>query len=277
MIKTDTNTPAKVQVNRYGLHRGIPAAVKRTVRQECGFGCAICGSAFVQYHHFDPPFESAQKHRSEAIILLCPTCHTKFQHIPAQEMRQYRLNPRCKQTGFLSDANFLFRMDHIPRVALGHVVATSGQIIRYGDRVLLGIERLDRVGSHLGFMCDLRDDRGVTLLRIRQNELLIGADHYDIESSRTELIIRRKQRHIVLRMVTDRLDELELTHLEATVAGGAVSFRSEQGLCVTAPGGGRVVVKKAVVGEIGIWIRDDGECWISGGPHTSPGAVQNWV
>lgn len=272
-----TMTQVEVQVNRYGLQRRIPAAVKRAVRQGCGFGCAICGSALVQYHHFDPPFEAARKHRPEGMVLLCPTCHTRFQHIPAQEMRHFRLNPRCKQTGFLSDANFLFRMDHIPRVTLGHVIATSGQIIRHGDRVLLGIERPDRVGAPLSLVCDLRDGRNITLLRIRQNELVVGADHYDVETSRRELVIRRKQRHVVLRMVTDRLDKLEMTHLEAAVAGGAVSSRPEQGLCVTAPGGGRIAVKVNADGEIGVWIRDDGECWIGGGPHTSPGAVQNWV
>jgi len=37
--------------NRHGLHRRIPAAVEREVRQRCKFGCVVCRAGFYDYHH----------------------------------------------------------------------------------------------------------------------------------------------------------------------------------------------------------------------------------
>lgn len=64
-------------VYQNGLSRHIPAAIRRQVRRACGFGCVVCGLAFAQYEHFDPPFEEAVEHRVEGIALLCGACHDK--------------------------------------------------------------------------------------------------------------------------------------------------------------------------------------------------------
>jgi hypothetical protein len=47
----------------------------RILRQEVGFGCPICRSPFLTWHHFDPPWHVEQHWRSEGIIALCPLCH----------------------------------------------------------------------------------------------------------------------------------------------------------------------------------------------------------
>lgn len=268
------------KINRHGLSRDIPHEVKRIVRQECGFGCAICGNAVIEYHHFDPPFHDAHEHSPEGIIALCPACHIKFDHISAQYMREFRVSPRCKRDGFAHEANFLFRYvryDGMPKVRLGRITATSGQVLRHGNRVLLGIAYPGDHAAPLGITCDLKDDRNVSLLKLDNNELIIGADHYDVEMSRTELIIRRKLGNIVLKMTTNRLDEVEITHLEASVAGGSISCSPSRGLLVKAPFGGQVSISGSVEGEIGIWITDDGWCLLGGGPHTAAGVAQRWL
>lgn len=50
----------------------IPAPVKRTVRQECAFGCVICGLPLYEYDHI-VPYAEVQEHRPENLVLLCPT------------------------------------------------------------------------------------------------------------------------------------------------------------------------------------------------------------
>ena len=50
------------QKNQYDLSREIPADVKRAVRQACGYGCVICGSAIIEYEHVDPTFNEAREH-----------------------------------------------------------------------------------------------------------------------------------------------------------------------------------------------------------------------
>lgn len=49
-------------MNQFGLSRDIPEAVKRQVRQRDGFGCIICGSAIIEYEHFEPEFHAAKFH-----------------------------------------------------------------------------------------------------------------------------------------------------------------------------------------------------------------------
>jgi trigger factor len=46
--------------------------VKRTVRQECAFGCVICGLPLYEYDHI-VPYAEVQEHRPENLVLLCPT------------------------------------------------------------------------------------------------------------------------------------------------------------------------------------------------------------
>ena len=66
------------KTNRYGLARSqLTPAIKREVRQRCGFGCIKCGNALIQYEHFDPPFEHAKEHNPNGITLLCAGCHDK--------------------------------------------------------------------------------------------------------------------------------------------------------------------------------------------------------
>lgn len=63
--------------NIHGLARDIPENVRRQVRQECGFGCVICGLAIIQYHHIDPEFVDAEIHDPKKIVLLCGSCHQR--------------------------------------------------------------------------------------------------------------------------------------------------------------------------------------------------------
>ena len=57
--------------NKHGLSRYIPEAIKREVRQRCGFGCVICGFGFYDYEHFDPDFADAKFHDPNGMTLLC--------------------------------------------------------------------------------------------------------------------------------------------------------------------------------------------------------------
>lgn len=82
--------------NSFGLDRYIPADVRRKVRQRCGFGCVVCGSAIVDYEHFDPEFKDAESHEARGIILLCPTHHrAKGGFIGHKTLAAAAENPYC--------------------------------------------------------------------------------------------------------------------------------------------------------------------------------------
>lgn len=55
--------------------RSPPVSMRKRLRKEVKFGCPICRSSFLTYHHFDPPWEPFHEHREKGIIALCSTCH----------------------------------------------------------------------------------------------------------------------------------------------------------------------------------------------------------
>lgn len=63
--------------------RTPPTSVIRELRQEVGFRCPIdvagrpCGSPYLTWHHFDPPWRVEQHHRPEGMVALCQEHHRK--------------------------------------------------------------------------------------------------------------------------------------------------------------------------------------------------------
>ncbi len=54
--------------------KGKAAAIE-VLRREVGFGCPICRSPFLTWHHFDPPWHKEQHWRVEGIIAMCGEHH----------------------------------------------------------------------------------------------------------------------------------------------------------------------------------------------------------
>lgn len=55
------------------LNRTPPADVRRELRTEVGFACPVtdCGSPYLTWHHFDPPWAEKQHHDPTGMIALC--------------------------------------------------------------------------------------------------------------------------------------------------------------------------------------------------------------
>lgn len=49
--------------------------MRKHLRKEVNYGCPICRSPFLAYHHFDPPWEPNHIHNIEGMIALCPLHH----------------------------------------------------------------------------------------------------------------------------------------------------------------------------------------------------------
>ena len=54
--------------------KGKAAAIEE-LRREVGFGCPVCRSPFLTWHHFDPPWHVEHHWRPEGMIALCHSCH----------------------------------------------------------------------------------------------------------------------------------------------------------------------------------------------------------
>ena len=51
--------------------------MKKALRNEVGFGCPVtgCGSPYLEWHHFDPPWHIEKHHRTTGMIALCREHH----------------------------------------------------------------------------------------------------------------------------------------------------------------------------------------------------------
>lgn len=68
--------------------------MRRALRQEANFGCAICGNPLIQIHHIIPWSQNPQ-HNPSDMIVLCPNHHAKAdaREYPEKYLRECKLNP----------------------------------------------------------------------------------------------------------------------------------------------------------------------------------------
>ena len=61
------------------MNRKPKVAVLRQLRKEVGFGCPVkgCGSPYLEWHHFDPPWHVENHHNPEGMIALCVQHHAQ--------------------------------------------------------------------------------------------------------------------------------------------------------------------------------------------------------
>ncbi len=74
-----------------------PADIRRALRVEVGFGCPVdgCGSPYLTWHHFDPPWRERQHHDAAGMIALCLQHHKEadsgaFSH---EQLRVLKASP----------------------------------------------------------------------------------------------------------------------------------------------------------------------------------------
>ena len=249
--------------NKHGLSEYVPEPVARAVRQRCGFGCVVCGCALIEYHHFDPPFESALAHLASGITLLCPQCHTRASRgmMGDKQIRECNANPFCRRAGMLKD--MLFTAAEISTVRIGCVRFYVRAIIQVRNTVLFGFSQ-STFGAPLLLNASLPGASGKPLLKIVNNELQIGSDHFDVYTEGPRLTIQEKRGETALEMQYPGNGELEITRLTVHIEGFRIDCRPDR-FDLTRPNGGRVCFRptSSVIGDIGLHFTHDGHCLIA--------------
>lgn len=187
------------RTNKYGLPRTIPAAVAREVRQRCGFGCVLCGSAIVEYDHVAPPFAEARAHEPDAIALLCPMCHAKKTkgHIATSTVEAGSNNPFAKKAGFAFDELDPSRTP--PRIALGgaHFINCPVPLAVSGMPVVR-IEEPDEAGGPYLISATFFDSKSTPALDIERNVWKVIAGQWDVTVEGGFLTVREGPGEIAL-------------------------------------------------------------------------------
>lgn len=169
------------------LTRTPPAAVRRQLRQEAGFSCPVagCGDIFLEYHHFDPPWEEHRHHRPEGMIALCPKCH-RAADVGKWSRGELR---RLKSDG-ASIARGRMRWDAknlIVRVG-GNWIIGSITLLKIDEQPVLGVD-LDEFGN-LAFSCKIVLD-GNPVIEIDKNDVtVLDRSIYDVEAAVSQQYIK---------------------------------------------------------------------------------------
>src|SRR5262245_15357441 len=167
--------------NRQGLSRDIPADVARTVRQQCGFGCVICGRLPYAYDHFDPEFVDATVHKADGIALLCFNHHAERQgRLAAKTVGAYRRTPVCLQTGAAKYERPLFLGQDVTFEIGGTRFTGRRCQLALLDRVLIGITAPEEAGEPWIFDGDLHANCGAAVLKFRDGVLELSTDQVDV-------------------------------------------------------------------------------------------------
>ncbi|MED4139818.1 HNH endonuclease signature motif containing protein [Priestia megaterium] len=94
--------------------RNIKADIKRAVRTEAQFGCAVCGNPIIEYHHIQP-YHEVLCHEIENLIALCPTHHYKGDRgmIPREKLYELKKKPFNSFKENIKDDFFLGSYDQL--------------------------------------------------------------------------------------------------------------------------------------------------------------------
>lgn len=219
--------------NVHGLSRNIPADIKRKIRQVCGYGCVVCGSAIYQYEHIDPEFHEAKEHDSENMALLCGACHTKVtqKYWSKAKIKEARRNPFCiinKKSHFEFDvsADLIIKIGNNEFINLEKIIEIDGISI-------LSIFPPEEEGSPPRISAQFFDRNNRNIAYIEENEWYGLIEAFDIETIGGRFSIHSEPRKIDLVINLTPPNLLEIEQLSLLYRGVTISGNKTQGFEVT--------------------------------------------
>ena len=183
----------------------IPSAIKREVRQRCGFGCVICGKPIFEYEHM-LGWSKVKRHVASEITLLCPDHHDAKTRgfLPNEKVVTANNNPRNKQVGAskpyaleFSGTSYLIRMGYHVEVDANYKGPIAQALVIDGDPLLW----LNIQDGHYLLNLLVFDSSNRLVLFIDDNELVLNAHSWDIELVGTRLRIRESLGNILFDIV----------------------------------------------------------------------------
>ncbi|WP_379159404.1 HNH endonuclease signature motif containing protein [Paenibacillus sp. sgz5001063] len=155
-----------------------PTEIRRELRKEIDFGCPIqgCGSPFLEYHHFNPPWHEGHTHNLEGMIALCPSHHImadrgtwtiKELELLKKQKANNKVNPvRGKlywnliNSVVMAGSNFLIVQDRLS--------------LRVLENEIFGLSENENGQMTLNAL--LRDQSGEIIIHIIDNDIIVAPD-----------------------------------------------------------------------------------------------------
>jgi hypothetical protein len=160
--------------------RTPPADVRRHLRKEAGFVCAVpdCGSPYLEYHHFDPPWSDGRQHRPEGMIALCAGHHKHADGgaFTVQQLRNWKSAPNPQLD---ISSKLQWRREQAVFRLGSNMVASCEVILECGGRPIIWLTK-DQDGFEL-INLDIFDSNGRIAFQMRDNDWITGKTWDDLE------------------------------------------------------------------------------------------------
>ena len=165
--------------------RDIPEAIKLELRREVHWGCPVhgCGSPFLSYHHFDPPFscfKPGQTHDSKGMIALC-LAHAKMADSGVWTNNQLQ---QMKTSPYLASGHIKGRLEWLRQdiiVCFGSIKCIKTNIIlEVNNKPYIWVNR-DPQGNMLLSM-DIPSKTGDSIIKMEANDWHVFGDIANLEA-----------------------------------------------------------------------------------------------
>lgn len=180
------------------MNRKPPADIARSLRQEAGFGCCVCGHPIFQYHHI-VPWAADQHFRVEDMMVLCPNHHGMATQgaLPEPKQREFKGNPKNIREGRVR-GNLAMQQTYCA-VKIGTIILVNeGPFLRINGEDLLSCHLVE---GQLEISLKLYSERGDLLLEIARNEWVSGDPMpWDFEGGYRLLTLRQRAGKISLNL-----------------------------------------------------------------------------
>jgi HNH endonuclease len=239
----------------------IPEPLKRQIRQQCNFGCAICGMPIFEYDHIIP-YAEVKCHTLDNLILLCPNHHSaKGKQLDVARIKEARLNP------FNSGKNVIegFKLEPNRKIDVMIGSTKTNRTFTNSDEnyYCLWVNGISFFTIHyidnwvtVSFIAT--DAIGQTILTVEYGELRFAADIWDYKYEGSNIQIRIGRGEILL--------DLNLSNYKVEILRGCfIHFPNKDGFIVQSDGAlltlsnnyvPRIIVGgsyQGYSGAIGVW------------------------
>lgn len=192
---------------------GIPPAVKREVRQRCGFGCVICGLPMYEYDHMID-WADTHRHVAEEITLLCRLHHGEKTDglLPLAKVIEANKNPYNFRSGVTKNYLLHYSGDSV-KVSMG---GSSFSFVDMPNSYCFAPIVIDempmimftREQGNLFLSFTVFDEFNRSVVQVLNNEIIFDAGQWDVEWVGLAVTVREAKGKILLKFVFDPPNEI---------------------------------------------------------------------
>jgi hypothetical protein len=236
----------------------IPEPVKREVRQQCCFGCAICGMPFFQYDHIQE-YSEVKEHKADNLVLLCPNHHSakSTKKLSRDRIIEAKLNPFNK--GRLFTSTFGIEPSRKIKILLGSNESIAefnkGDSEHYAIWINgVGFLVINSENNWLSISLAITDRTGKILLAVNKGELQASTQEWDYLYEGENIKVRAGLGDILLdiNLSDNKLEVLKGGFFD----GNSDGFEIKDGCLISYHEGracGLTVGSKAIFNSFGSW------------------------